>query len=135
MVFLNHKQFILKHTQIIYRSRKNQRALGITYRASVDQTTQKTSASDMKNLSCTSALIEGSPVDRKAINDQFSFHNQGSSHFDKVTTNHPWRPNKESSQAIADFSSKLDQSKISSIRDFFGGVSSLKVSFRFFISW
>ena len=71
--------------------------MGITYRASVDQTIQKTSASDMKNLSCTSALIEGSPVDRKAINDQFSFHNQGSSHFDKVTTNHPWRPNKESS--------------------------------------
>ena len=87
----------------------------------------KTSASDMHNLSCTSVVIDGSPADRKAINDQFSFHYRGSSHFDKVTTNHPWRPNRESSQAVADFSSRSDQSEISSIRDFFGSASSLKV--------
>ncbi|XP_075640188.1 ASI1-immunoprecipitated protein 2-like [Castanea sativa] len=86
----------------------------------------KTSAGDMKNLSCTSALIDGSPADRKAINDQFSFLYRGSLHFDKVTTNHPWRPNRESSQAVADFSSRSKQSEISSIRDVFGGASSLK---------
>nr|POE46523.1 hypothetical protein CFP56_32935 [Quercus suber] len=39
---------------------------------------------------------------------------------------HPWRPNRESSQAVVDFSSRSDQSEISSIRDFFGGASSLK---------
>lgn len=81
----------------------------------------------MKNLSRTSALIDGSPADRKAINDQFSFHYWGSLHFDKVTTNHPWRPNRESSQAVADFSSRSNQSEISSIRDVFDGASSLKV--------
>ena len=91
----------------------------------------KTSASDMHNLSRTSVVIDGSPADRKAINDQFSFHYRGSSHFDKVTTNHPWRPNRESSQAVADFS----------IRNFFHKRFLWQcqlaegVSFRFFISW
>ena len=69
----------------------------------------------MKNLSCTSALIDGFLVGRKAINDQFDFHYQASSHFDKVTTNHPWRPNRESSRVVANFSSRSDQSEISSI--------------------
>lgn len=44
-----------------------------------------------------------------------------------MTTNHPWRPNRESSQAVADISSRSNQSEISSIRDVFGGAGLLKV--------
>ncbi|KAK9984956.1 hypothetical protein SO802_034481 [Lithocarpus litseifolius] len=132
-MLVNHKYGFPK-PQIVYpqtysnhlQKQKELKGLGdnISCISRLDDT--KTSARDMKNLTCTLALIDGSLADRKAINDQFSFHYRGSSHFDKVTTNHPWGPNRESSQAVADFSSRSDQSEISSIRDFFGGASSLK---------
>ncbi|KAK9983451.1 hypothetical protein SO802_032976 [Lithocarpus litseifolius] len=110
----------------VFSKQKELEGLGDNISCIIRSEDTKTSAGDMKNLLCTSALIDGSPAGRKAINDQFDFHYRASSHFDKVTTNHPWRPNRESSQAVVDFSRKSDQLEISSIRDFFGGASSLK---------
>uniref|UniRef100_A0A2N9EKN5 PHD-type domain-containing protein n=1 Tax=Fagus sylvatica TaxID=28930 RepID=A0A2N9EKN5_FAGSY len=80
----------------------------------------------MKNFPCISALIDSSPAVGNSINDQPACHYLASSHFDKADTNYPWRPNRESSQAVVDFSSRSDQSEISSLRDSFAGASSLK---------
>ena len=81
----------------------------------------------MKNFPCISALIDSSPAVGNSINDQPACHYLASSHFDKADTIYPWRPNRESSQAVVDFSSRSDQSEISSLRDSFAGASSLKV--------
>jgi hypothetical protein len=85
---------------------------------------------NMNNLLCTSASVDSVPAVEKAINDQPACHYlASSSHFDKVDNHHPWRPNfdKESAQAVADISSKSDQSEISSLRDLCAGANLLKV--------
>ncbi|XP_059443236.1 uncharacterized protein LOC132175344 isoform X3 [Corylus avellana] len=84
---------------------------------------------NMKNLLCTSASVDSVPAVEKAINDQPACHYlASSSHFDKVDNHDPWRPNfdKESAQAVADISSKSDQSEISSLRDLCAGANLLK---------
>lgn len=85
---------------------------------------------NMKNLLCTSVSVDSVPAIEKAINDQPTCHYlASSSHFDKADNHHPWKSNfgKESVQAVADISSKSDQSEISSLRDFCAGASLLKV--------
>lgn len=85
---------------------------------------------NMKDLLCTSASVDSVSAVEKAINDQPACHYLArSSHFDKVDNHNPWRPNfgKGSAQAVADISSKSDQSEISSLRDFCAGTNLLKV--------
>jgi hypothetical protein len=85
---------------------------------------------NMKDLLCASASVDSVPAVEKAINDQPACHYlDRSSHFDKVDNHNPWRPNfgKDSAQAVADISSKSDQSEISSLRDLCAGASLLKV--------